>query len=397
MNEQLTKLLEKQENKAVTRFLTTVAVYEAAKPIYQQVRREYKKRFEHHYTVIIPEKDNMYKIIGADLAKRMGAIQNDHTVTARTSIEDTIIEYHATQPTTVEIEGYQFTVVSDEFSESETKHDIYSSQDFAVKVNKKQYKFTCKSIEARRVLLDWIEDHRRQYWKSFEAKPSIYIPRFGDWSSNHSIRHRPLDSVFGKDGQIDRIRTDLEHFFANEEQYKDLGMPYHRGYLFYGPPGTGKSSIAQAIAAHFNLSVYYLPLAAVVGDVNLIDLINEIPSRSVLLIEDIDVYAQAVSRDPENSGNGRDAPTLAGLLNSLDGVCTPHGLITIMTTNTLEVLDEAVIRPGRVDLKEEFTNLDLQQIDAIVKYMGVADEDDFSDFVGQSPAALMERIKQIKL
>lgn len=59
---------------------------------------------------------------------------------------------------------------------------------------------------------------------------------------------------------------------------------------------------------------------------------------------------------------------MAGLLNALDGVATPHGLITFMTTNDIEILDHAVIRAGRVDLREEIGMPDLFQVSQLFNY-----------------------------
>jgi len=67
------------------------------------------------------------------------------------------------------------------------------------------------------------------------------------------------------------------------------------------------------------------------------------------LLEDVDVFHSATERDDEGSG-----VTLSGLLNALDGIATPRGLLTVTTTNDPSALDVAVIRPGRVDLSEQF-------------------------------------------
>lgn len=71
---------------------------------------------------------------------------------------------------------------------------------------------------------------------------------------------------------------------------------------------------------------------------------------------DVNSVNAAAQRD-DDSG-----VTLSGLLNTLDGIATPHGLFTVLTTNTPEVLDEAVVRPGRVDLVEHFSFADSDQV-----------------------------------
>jgi ATP-dependent 26S proteasome regulatory subunit len=89
-----------------------------------------------------------------------------------------------------------------------------------------------------------------------------------------------------------------------------------------------------------------------------------------------------------------DSPkaSLAGMLNALDGVWTPHGLVTVLTTNHVEALDDALIRAGRVDVSEEFTVLDLDQAKRLTAFCGTAL--DVKSFVGRSPAELIELARQ---
>jgi chaperone BCS1 len=124
-----------------------------------------------------------------------------------------------------------------------------------------------------------------------------------------------------------------------------LGIPYRRGYLLYGPPGTGKSSFITALAGalHLNICIVSLQSRGLTDDI-LNHLLNVAPQRSILLLEDIDVAME----------KGLTNVTLSGLLNALDGVAATEGggRIIFMTTNHIERLPAALIRPGRVDLKE---------------------------------------------
>jgi mitochondrial chaperone BCS1 len=88
--------------------------------------------------------------------------------------------------------------------------------------------------------------------------------------------------------------------------------------------------------------------------------------------------------------------TLSGLLNALDGIATPHGLVTVMTTNAPEALDPAVIRPGRVDLTETFGLADAGQAARLVShYYGVPlDAADASGTAEVAPAEVIEACKR---
>lgn len=178
-----------------------------------------------------------------------------------------------------------------------------------------------------------------------------------------SFKGRDIDSVFLPEGVKESLMSDLEHFFASESHYERIGAPWHRGYLFYGPPGNGKSSLASAIAKHYRFNLYSLPLSGVKDDRDLTERINQINPLSVLLLEDIDIFSKSMKRTQESTG-----PTLAGLLNALDGVGTPHGLLTVMTTNNIDALDDALIRRGRADYHLELHAPDNYQIASMFNY-----------------------------
>jgi chaperone BCS1 len=144
--------------------------------------------------------------------------------------------------------------------------------------------------------------------------------------------------------------------------YNERGLPYRRGYLLYGPPGTGKSSFSFSIAGHLDLDVYIVSLVGV-NDDTLAELFAKLPQHCLVLLEDIDVATRnrAQEKDAEDaesmsslSYKGGKSVTLSGLLNVLDGVGSQEGRVLIMTTNYIERLDTALIRPGCVDLKVEF-------------------------------------------
>lgn len=200
--------------------------------------------------------------------------------------------------------------------------------------------------------------------KSEEKVNYLYsIDTYGGWTSK-PLPKRDLDGVFLPDGVKENIVNDLQTFIDNRDKYDIIGIPHHRGYLLYGPPGNGKSSLAAAMANHLGFHLYNMPLSTVKDDKMLVDLVNYVEENSILLLEDVDIFSNSVTRE----GN-KDGPTLAGLLNVLDGVATPNGLITMVTTNYKEKLDDAFIRPGRLDYHLELSRPDSNQIERMFKHV----------------------------
>ena len=182
------------------------------------------------------------------------------------------------------------------------------------------------------------------------------------WTKVRGFTSRSLESVILKKDERERLVEDIRIFKSSRERYRQLGVPYHRGYLFYGPPGTGKSSLVSALAANFRMSIYVISLTDF-NDKSLIKAINQVPPNSVILFEDIDcmktgkarVDAQEWTRnDSREDQQGKAEPfgvTLSGFLNVLDGFNAPDNVLFIMTTNKIETLDAALLRPSRIDYK----------------------------------------------
>ncbi|KAG5805475.1 hypothetical protein H9Q74_008458 [Fusarium xylarioides] len=158
--------------------------------------------------------------------------------------------------------------------------------------------------------------------------------------------------------------------------YAKRSIPYRRGYLLFGPPGTGKSSFSLSIAGELDLDIYVISIPSV-NDQTLKDLFDGLPDRCVVLLEDIDAAGATRSRDLRSedsdsegdTGPRKKAVTLSGLLNTLDGVASQEDRILIMTTNHVGKLDEALIRPGRVDFKVEFRLADRETAEQLFYFV----------------------------
>ena len=182
-----------------------------------------------------------------------------------------------------------------------------------------------------------------------EAKAGIhvYTPEYNCWTAMMFIQPRPLSSLVFANNLADDIRQDVVAFLGNKSWYTNRGIPWRRGFLLYGAPGNGKTSLAVAIAGSLRIDVYILPLASNgLNDESLTNFMAKLPSPCVLLLEDIDAVFKG--RD-KAEGSKEGGITFAGLLNALDGALAPEGRVVFMTTNHKEVLDPALIRPGRAD------------------------------------------------
>lgn len=188
-----------------------------------------------------------------------------------------------------------------------------------------------------------------------DGKLTIRVANYGAWTLSARVASRPLGSVVLDGDQAGLLLADMREFLACQQWYHATGVPYRRGYLLYGPPGNGKSSVVKALASELGMSVYLLMLSdPEMNDNRINDLLGRVPDRNLLLLEDVDC---AFAQRQRNTGNGQNSGlTFAGLLNALDGVAAPEGRIVIMTTNHIDRLDPALIRPGRADVKLLFDN-----------------------------------------
>lgn len=197
----------------------------------------------------------------------------------------------------------------------------------------------------------------------------LYYSVWGHWSSNGYRRMRPLGTVVLPAGDAESVLEDMREFRAAESWYRDLGIPWHKGYLFHGLPGSGKTSLAAALAGELDMDVYLLNLSGTgMDDETLQRLMSDVRPGCMVILEDIDCTVPA-----------RDAPqgnkvTLSWLLNCLDGIMSREGCVIVMTTNRREGLDAALTRPGRVDFEMKFGFATGEQISRLAKRIGVGSE-----------------------
>jgi mitochondrial chaperone BCS1 len=214
----------------------------------------------------------------------------------------------------------------------------------------------------QRILRNFVEEVVACHLSKRRTSSYLYLYNEG-WEQVEAYSPRLLESVLLKPGEKEQLTQDLERFQSSRARYQRLGVPYHRGYLLYGPPGTGKTSLVSALAARFGMSIYVVNLAEM-NDRTLKTAMNSVPENTVILFEDIDcmkassrslesntwtegpVASETPPRTPDRAG-----VSLSGLLNVLDGFHAPVNVVFVMTTNDIDALDSALLRPGRIDYK----------------------------------------------
>ncbi|XP_074603190.1 mitochondrial chaperone BCS1 [Brevipalpus obovatus] len=227
-------------------------------------------------------------------------------------------------------------------------------------------KLTTWGMDKNNIFFPMLEEAKSDALANYEGKTVMYIPRGHEWIEfGQPRKRRSLSSVILKRGLGEGLFADVQEFIDSPCWYSDRGVPYRRGYLLYGPPGCGKTSFITAIAGQLEYSICALNLSERgLTDDRLNHLMNVAPSQSIILLEDVDAafMSREESEKSQLAYDGLNRLTFSGLLNMLDGVASSEARILFMTTNYIERLDPALIRPGRVDVKQYIGHAEDDQV-----------------------------------
>jgi 26S proteasome regulatory subunit T6 len=170
------------------------------------------------------------------------------------------------------------------------------------------------------------------------------------------------DMVGGLDQQIKEVKEVIELPIKHPEIFDSLGISQPKGVLLYGPPGTGKTLLARAVAHHTDCCFIRVSggelVQKYIGEgarmVRELFIMARQHAPSIIFMDEIDSIGGA--RIEGSRGDSEVQRTMLELLNQLDGFETTSNIKIIMATNRIDILDDALLRPGRIDRKIEFPN-----------------------------------------
>ncbi|MGY4687379.1 cell division protein FtsH [Petrotoga mexicana DSM 14811] len=198
---------------------------------------------------------------------------------------------------------------------------------------------------------------------------------------------------------IDEVKEELEdivNFLKDPKNFSALGAKMPKGVLLAGPPGTGKTLVARAVAGEANVPFYFMSgsdfveLFVGVGAARVRDLFKEAKENSpaIIFIDELD----AVGRQRGTGlGGGHDEreQTLNALLVEMDGFDPREGIVVMAATNRPDILDKALLRPGRFDKKIFLDVPDLRAREEIIKIhlrgKKIADDIDVKSLARSTP------------
>ena len=183
-----------------------------------------------------------------------------------------------------------------------------------------------------------------------------------------------FQDVAGLDEAKEEV-MEVVDFLKNPKKYTALGGKIPKGVLLVGPPGTGKTLLAKAVAGEAGVPFFsisgsdFVEMFVGVGASRVRDLFKQAREKApcIIFIDEIDAIGRARGKGAMQGGNDERENTLNQLLVEMDGFSTDKGVILMAATNRPDVLDSALLRPGRFDRQIGIDRPDLKGRDAIFK------------------------------
>ena len=150
---------------------------------------------------------------------------------------------------------------------------------------------------------------------------------------------------------------EIVEFLKNPQRYTELGAKIPKGALLVGPPGTGKTLLAKAVAGEAGVPFLslsgsdFVEMFVGVGAARVRDLFKQAKDKApcIVFIDEIDAVGRARGKNPNMGSNDERENTLNQMLTEMDGFGSNNGVIVLAATNRADMLDKALLRPGRFD------------------------------------------------
>ena len=296
------------------------------------IRDKYAHKFKKVEARYTPNKSNAY-------VKQLDEVnENEYSEVAppvvATPVNDVLFIWHK----------WRFLIMYCTRERLEAAHSTYDAHYHEITISGL---FAKKSIKS---LIKKMGNYGQKYVNTHNKdKVEIKVWNNGSWHVDSHRKPKELSKIYFK--QKGDLVKDVKEFLKSKEWYTCRSLRYSRGYLLYGPPGNGKTSLIHSMGREFNKTVSIINLNNLT-DEGLIEAMRSLEPNSILAFEDVD--SAFVERD-NTQKNGLSFSTL---LNCIDGTYAKDDIIVIFTTNHIEKLDPALIRPGRVDFRVKLENPD---------------------------------------
>jgi len=230
--------------------------------------------------------------------------------------------------------------------------------------------------------------------------PGGQIFNFGKSKATLFDKGQKVTTTFADVAGLDEAKAEVMEivdFLKNPKKYTSLGGKIPKGALLIGPPGTGKTLIAKAVAGEAQVPFFsisgsdFVELFVGIGASRVRDLFKQAKEKApcIIFIDEIDAIGRARGRNLITGGNDERENTLNALLVEMDGFGTDSGVIILAATNRPDVLDPALLRPGRFDRQISIDKPDLVGREAIFKVhsksIKVAADLDVKKLAAQTP------------
>ncbi|MGH6755283.1 MAG: AAA family ATPase, partial [Bradyrhizobium sp.] len=221
----------------------------------------------------------------------------------------------------------------------------------------------------------------------FRPKPAsrdgLDVFRYGEhgWWRAATISQRPLRSVVIAADTLNRITKQLDEFRDQRHWYLNNGLTHKLTILLHGRPGCGKTSLIKALAGHYGVDIYSININQMT-DRSFGPAIASVPKGAFLLIEDFDSASAVKARPSKQMNQPRThaddiaeavadfSPlSLTGVLNAMDGIVPLDNNVVFMTTNHIELIDDAMLRKGRTDLIVEIGPMGPAEIATYIEHV----------------------------